>query len=189
MISLLNLGENEQDLSITFFSDGEGYKLPVHLKAGGSTMFNVSDIIMMQQADPDGNKIPSGVTHGIAVLSGSLGYPEWINVGISVGIFNVSTATCGTTCPSCFGYSAFQVLPYNSTTSFAPVGGTATFVAWAFGEDNLWHVVSTLNNSVENVAWDSDNHNVAASQGASPSFRTERLVRMAVPGARSPESW
>lgn len=143
MISLLNLGDSDQDLMVTFHFDGGLYKLPVHLQANGSTMFNVSDIIAMQQPDSDGNKIPPGITHGSAVLSGALGYPEWINVGVSVGVFNVATATCGTTCPTCFGFNAFQVLPYNSNTSFAPVGGTATFQAWAFGQDNLWHDVTT----------------------------------------------
>jgi hypothetical protein len=30
------------------------------VEAGGSAMFNMSDIIMMQQPDSDGNKIPPG---------------------------------------------------------------------------------------------------------------------------------
>ena len=164
MISLLNLGENDQDLSITFFFDAGKYRLPMHLNAGGSTMLNVSDIIAMQQPDSDGNKIPPGTLHGTAVLSGASGYPEWMKVG--VGVFNVSTATCGNTCPTCFGYSAFQVLPYNSSTSTASVGGTAIFQAWAFGQDNLWHNVSTSipNNGVY-VTWSSSNTNVATSQG------------------------
>jgi hypothetical protein len=166
MISLLNLGENDQDLLITFAFGGGRYKLPVHLKPGGSAMVNVSEIIMMQQPDPDGNKMPAGTRHGTAILSGASGYPEWINIGVGVGIFNVSTATCGNTCPTCFGYTDFRVLPFNSNTSFAPVGGSATFQAWAFGQDNFWHNVSAgqPQNGVI-VTWSSDNTNVATSQG------------------------
>lgn len=159
MISLLNLDENEQDVRVTLFFDGGRYKLPVHLKAGGSTMFNLSDTIMMQQPDADGHRIPPGTLHGTAVLSAASADPEWINVGVSVGVFNVSTATCVGRCPNCSNYSSFQVLPYNSNSSTAPVGGTTTFVAWAFAQDNLWHNVTNLS------SWDSDNHNVATSQG------------------------
>jgi hypothetical protein len=164
MISLLNLGDNDQDLAITFFFDGGRYWLPVELKSGGSAMVNVSDIIGMQQPDPDGHLIPPGTLHGSAVLSGASGYPEWINVGVSVDVINVSTATCGTKCPTCFGYSDFQVQGVNST---APVGGTATFKALALGQNGVWTDVTRGNpaNGVI-VVWSSDNSNVATSQGA-----------------------
>lgn len=160
MISLLNLADTDKDLLVTFFFDGGRYQYPVHLQAGGSTTFNVSDIIMKQQPDTDGNTIPPGVAHGSAVLSGSLDFTESINVAASVGVFNVSTATCGTTCPTCFGYSAFEVLPHDSNSSTAPVGGSATFVAWAFGQDGLWHNATYL------TLWASDNTHVATSQGS-----------------------
>ena len=164
LISLLNLGDNDQDLAITFFFDGGRYRLPVELESGGSTMVNVSDIIGMQQPDPDGHLIPPGTLHGSAVLSGASGYPEWINVGVSVAVINVSTATCGTKCPTCFGYSDFQVQGVNST---APVGGTATFKALALGQNGVWTDVTRGNpaNGVI-VVWSSDNSNVATSQGA-----------------------
>ncbi len=166
MMSLLNLGENDQDLLVTFFFDGGRYKLPIHLKPGGSAMVNLSEVIVTQQPDADGNKIPAGTLHGTSTLSGASGYPEWINIGVAVGIFNVSTATCGNTCPGCFGYTNFKVLPFNSSTFFAAVGGTASFQAWAFGQDNLWHNVSTSfpQNGVI-VTWSSGNTNVATSQG------------------------
>lgn len=161
MISLLNLDQKDRNFWVTLFFDGGHYKLPVQLNAGGSAMFNVSDIIMMQEPDSDGHKIPPGTLHGTAVLSAASADPEWINVGVSVGIFNVSTATCVGRCPNCANYTSFQVLPYNSSTSFAPVGGTATFVAWAFLQsDQLWHIVTSLS------SWSSDNGNVATSQGS-----------------------
>jgi hypothetical protein len=157
MISLLNLGENDQDLSITLFFDGGRYKLPVHLKANASTMSNVSDIIMMQQPDSDGNKIPLGTTHGSAVLSGALGYSEWVNVGVSVGVFNVSTATCGNTCPTCFGYSDFYVSADQGT---APVGQDTQFSSWGFDQNGVWEDV-TLRSS-----WSSSNIQVARPSGS-----------------------
>jgi hypothetical protein len=163
MISLLNLGENDQDLTITFSFDNGKYKLPVHLNTGGSVMLNVSDVIAMQQPDADGNKIPPGTLHGTAILSGASGYAEWMNVGVAVGVFNASLATCGDTCPTCFGYSDFKVSQISST---APVGSTATFEALAFGQDNVWHNVSAgmpANGVI--VTWSSSNTNVATSQG------------------------
>ena len=114
----VNLAENDQDLSITFYFDGGHYKLPVHLKANASAMFNASDIIMMQQPDAEGNNIPRGTLHGTAVLSAASADPEWINVGVSVGIFNVSTATRLGRCPHCPTYNDFKVLPYLCSARF-----------------------------------------------------------------------
>jgi hypothetical protein len=160
MISLLNPDEKDEDLCITFYFDGGHYKLRVHLNAGGSAMFNMSDIIMMQQADPDGNKIPPGTPHGTAILTGASDYSEWINVGVSVGIFNVSTATCGGRCPNCSTYSDFEVLPNNSGSSTALVGSTANFQSWGFAQDGLWHNVTFAS------SWSSDNGIVATSSGS-----------------------
>ncbi len=192
MINLLNLGDNDQDLAITFSFDKGTYKLPVHLDAGGSAMFNVSEVIAMQQPDADGNKIPPGTLHGTAILSGASGYAEWMNVGVAVGVFNVSLATCGHLCPTCFGYSAFGV---SSNSSIAPVGGTATFKAMAFGQDNVWHdvTVSMPNNGVI-VTWSSSNTSVATSQGsgnftgvASGAFSAEALASLLDENADCPE--
>ena len=135
MISLLNPDEKDEDLSITFYFDGGHYKLPVHLNAGGSAMFNVSDIIMMQQPDSDGNKIPPGTLHGTAVLSAASTAPQWVNVGVSVGIFNVSTATCGGHCPYCTDFIDFLVVADIGT---APVGQDTEFSSWAESSDNTW---------------------------------------------------
>jgi hypothetical protein len=120
-------------------------------------MFNVSDIIMMQRPDSDGNKIPSGTLHGSAVLSGAAGYPEWIDVGASVGVFNVSTATCGNTCPTCFGYSDFRV---QADTGTAPVGQDYQFSSWGFGQNNIWQNVTLQS------FWSSSNIQVAKPSGS-----------------------
>ena len=164
MINLLNVEENERDLSVIFFFDGGRYKFPVHLDSGASIMFNISEVIARQEPDVDGHKIPLGTLHGTAVLSGASGYPEWINVGVSVGVFNVSTATCGNKCPTCFGYSAFKVQALNSN---AATGGTASFEALAFGQNGVWQNVSNATSPTGSaiVTWSSGNSSVATSQG------------------------
>ena len=135
MISLLNLDDKDQDFAVTFFFDGGHYELPVHLEAGASTMFNVSEIIMMQQPDADGNKIPPGTLHGTAVLAAASAVPQWVNVGVSVGIFNVSTATCGGHCPYCTDFIDFRV---QADIGTAPVGQDTEFSSWAESSDYTW---------------------------------------------------
>ena len=164
MITVLNLSESDQNFLVTFFYENGSYALPVPLKSHGSTMLNVSELISAQQADAAGNKIPSDTQHGTAVLSGASGYPEMINVGVSVGVFNVATATCGNKCPTCFGYSDFKVLQNNPN---AAVGGTATFKAQAFGQNGIWQDVTNASNPSGSaiVVWSSSNSSIASSQG------------------------
>ncbi|MHB8502203.1 MAG: hypothetical protein ACYDHE_14825 [Candidatus Acidiferrales bacterium] len=152
MISVLNPGDKDEDLSITFYFDGGHYKLPVHLNVGGSAMFNVSEVIMMQQPDSDGNKIPPGTLHGTAVLSAASADPQWINVGVSVGIFNVSTATCGGHCPYCTNFTSFLV---QADIGTAPVGQDTEFSSWALSSGGSW-VNYTLQSQ-----WTSSNIQVA----------------------------
>ncbi len=135
MISLLNLDQKDQDFWVTLFFKGGHYKLPVHLNAGGSAMFNMTDIIGMQQPDPAGNTIPPGTLHGTAVLSAASADPQWINVGVSIGIFNVSTATCGGHCPYCTNFTDFRV---QADTGTAPVGQDTWFSSWALSSSGSW---------------------------------------------------
>jgi len=157
MISLLNLDEKDQDFWVTLFFDGGQYKVPVQLKAGGSMMFNVSETIMMQQPDSDGHKIPPGTLHGTAVLSPASPDPQWVNVGVSVGIFNVSTATCGGHCPYCNNFTAFRVQADRST---APVGQDTQFSSWGLSSNGAW-IDYTLQSS-----WTSSNIQVAQPSGS-----------------------
>jgi hypothetical protein len=161
MISLLNLGGKEQDLVATLFFDGGHYKYPVRLGPGGSAMFNISDIIMMEQSDSEGNKIPADTPHGTAILSGSEGYTELINVAVGVGVFNVSTATCGNRCPTCLGMSAFRVQPDKGTV---PVGQMAQFSSWGLLQTGVWGNITLLS------TWTSSNPQVATS--GSPGYFT-----------------
>ena len=75
-----------------------------------------------------------------------------------MGIFNVTKATCGTTCPTCFGYTDFQV---QSVTSTAPISANTTFKALALGQNGVWQDVSALG-----ALWSSSNSSVATSQGS-----------------------
>jgi hypothetical protein len=155
MISLLNSEQRDQDLLLALLYDGGRYIAPIHLKAGASAMLDVGEIIHMRQADIHGNLLPSSVSQGSAVVYGAGGQAEWINVGASVGIFNVIAATCGTTCPTCLGYTSFFVQAQNST---APVGQSATFKAIGILQNGNAQDVTTLS------SWDSSNSNIATSQ-------------------------
>jgi IPT/TIG domain-containing protein len=95
----------------------------------------MSDIIMVQELDLDRNKITPGTLHGTAVLSAASTVPQWVNVGVSVGIFNVSTATCNGHCPYCANFTGFQV---QADIGTAPVGQDTEFSSWAESSDNTW---------------------------------------------------
>jgi hypothetical protein len=168
MMSFLNLGEDEQDLLVTFYFDGGRYKLPVHLRVGASTMFNVSEIIMEQKPDPDGNIIPREALYGTSVLSGAQSSAEFINVAVASGVFNVARATCGNKCPTCLGYNGFQVTLGNpfcadgSSDGFCPLGLSATFHAMALQQNGAWADISAVSGV---TSWSSSASTVASSQG------------------------
>ncbi len=90
-----------------------------------STTIDTGALIAAQQPDEDDNVIPLGTPEGSAVLSSAAGMTEWMTLVASVGILNVQTATCGTECTTCCGYTAFV----NPTAATIPVNGTKTFVA------------------------------------------------------------
>lgn len=77
------------------------YSVPLHLAAGETRVLDVKDLIDMQQPDSDGNLIPSDVTEGSAQFAGANGISQEIQIGVSTGIFNVQTATCGGPCLIC----------------------------------------------------------------------------------------
>lgn len=155
MISLLNTGSQDEDLFVTLYHSQGKYRMPVHLKAGASMMFNISDLIMMRTPDGDGNLLPMTATSGSAVVSGKTSDADWIEVAVGIGIFNVTTATCGTMCPTCYGYSDFTVDGDSPNTI---IGGTASFSGWGLGQNGQWQRVTP--------AWSSSNGTVASSQGS-----------------------
>jgi hypothetical protein len=138
----------------------KAYKIPVHLVAGASTMFDAGDLIAMQEPDSDGHTIPPYVLHGTAVLSAASGGAEVINVAAEVGVFNVTNATCGDMCPNCLGYSGGYRVQNDSGP--VAVGQTASFSAWALRQDGVWVNVSCNHPSEEaSTLWTSSNNSVA----------------------------
>jgi hypothetical protein len=156
MVSVWNSSDSDQDLTAILFYSGGQYKYPVHLAKNASTMFNVSEIIMMQMPDADGNVIPVGTPHGSAVLSNATGQSDPLNVGVSVGTFNAQTATCGTKCPTCLGYTDFWL----SNAPFS-VG---------VGSNYLVNALAQLQNGSQvskntSASWGSSNGSVGNSSG------------------------
>ena len=119
-------------------------------------MITVSDVLKADQPDPDGHRIPSHIRRGSMVLSGVSDITDKINVGVSVGIFNTKTATCGNTCPTCFGYSSFFLTPSRNVIAN---GSTGSYQGMALGQDGRNHLVAP-------ASWSSTNTSVATSQGS-----------------------
>jgi hypothetical protein len=161
MISVLNLQETDQDLVVTLYFDKGHYKYPIHLAAGGSTMFNVSEVKESGKPDADGNEFPVDANRGTAILSGKTGYVELINAAVGVGIFNVSTATCGGECPTCLGMTAYRVQAVKGSVA---VGHTAQFSAQGLLQTGTWQDITTLS------TWSSSNNNIAKPGSTRGSF-------------------
>jgi hypothetical protein len=103
MLSVFNPQDAPEDivLKLTYARGTGHYAVPLHLAAGETQMLDVKDIIDMQQPDSEGNVIPRDVTEGSAQFAGPNGIAQEIRIGVSAGIFNVQTATCGGGCLIC----------------------------------------------------------------------------------------
>jgi len=104
MVTLWNPADEAQDLVFTLFFSGGRYNLPVHLGPKATRMFNISDSILNQVPDAEGNIIPASVREGSAEITGPKGENEHILVSMDAGIYNVQKATCGQQyCITCQG--------------------------------------------------------------------------------------
>jgi len=103
MVTLWNPADEAQDFVFTLFYSGGHYRLPVHLEARATRMFNVSEVIQSQIPDADGNVIPASVREGSAEVSGAQGENEHILVAVDAGTYNVQKAICSTYCITCQG--------------------------------------------------------------------------------------
>ena len=95
MITVWNPADEAQDFVFTLFFSGGSYKYSVPLGPRATRTFNISDIVMSQIPDADGNTIPMGIHEGSALISGSQAEHERILVAITIGTYNVRKATCG----------------------------------------------------------------------------------------------
>ena len=129
MFTLWNPGTTPEDILATFtYTGGSGhYVLPIHLVPKASQTIDVAQLIALHQPDGEGNIIPANVQGGSVRFSGTNGPTQPINLVVSGGIFNVQTATCGTTCFCCFGVVLFDISPNPIICPFATTGkATAT---------------------------------------------------------------
>src|SRR6266851_7032052 len=123
MFSLWNPTDTPQDIVATFYcGNGSGkYTVPVHLDAQASTMIDMAMLIAEIKPDADGNVIPPSVKEGSADFASANGRHEQITLVIAAGIYNVTNATCGSTCINCCGDSNFGISPNPIS---CPLGGT-----------------------------------------------------------------
>jgi hypothetical protein len=131
MISLLNPSQRSHNVDLTFYFSGGSYLLTIHLAPGESKMFNVSDILMMSRRSSNESQrgIPAAITHGSAQMFGEYEGKPSTGVVVGIAIFNVHNATCGTTCPTCAGYTGvYHVTPASDTVL---LGTNATYTAYA----------------------------------------------------------
>jgi len=139
MISLLNPSPRPHNVDLTLYFAGGSYLLTIRLAPGESKMFSLSDILTMsrQSSGPlDQKGVPTSVTHGSAQIYGRYEGKPSIGVVVSIAIFNVQNATCGTTCPTCAGYTgAYQVTPDTDTVL---LGTNATYSAFAQRQSGAW---------------------------------------------------
>ena len=106
----------------------------------------------MGTPDVGGSLIPLTATSGSAWLSSVGGTDKEMTVVASVGTFNVSTATCGTTCPTCLGITAYWIAP-------DPFDWSAQSSVQIFAhQQNTGGGVSA---ATDQSAWQSDNTSVA----------------------------
>jgi hypothetical protein len=153
MMTLWNYKSAAQDLVLTLYYSGGHYTIPIHLEALQSYNLDMMSLIRSQVADPSGTLIPSNITSGSALLSGTKDELEPISVAVSASVYNVRNATCGLICNTCNGVTGAAVSP---GSLMLQVNGTASASAQitmatgssASGSSNLWE---TSNASVATV--------------------------------------
>jgi uncharacterized protein YjdB len=150
MVSLWNHSEKDEDLLVTFLYNDGHYKLPVHLAAKQSAMFDVLEIIKAQSPDVEGNKVPLSTRHGSITISGPQDETDQIDVSINSATFNVRNATCGEGCEMCYGFTYFGV----ESGAILNVGDSVPFQAVASYENGAQFPID--------ASWSSSNWGVAS---------------------------
>src|SRR5579883_981901 len=113
MYSLFNPTGKAQDLLLTFrYGANQTYTYPVHLDAHAQAMVDLKQVAEMATLDAQGHVLPLSASEGSLLISAVSGrQQDPINVVISSGIYNPTTATCGYGCETCNGCSNFWVAP------------------------------------------------------------------------------
>ncbi|MBZ5536142.1 MAG: Ig-like domain-containing protein [Acidobacteriia bacterium] len=95
MFTLWNPDGTAEDLLVILYFHGGAYKVPAHLDAFGTATFNISELAMEQKPDSDGHFLPQDAQVGSALIIDASDRRHQVEVVVSVGTFNVETATCG----------------------------------------------------------------------------------------------
>jgi hypothetical protein len=160
MYSLWNPGDTVQDVVLRLTgADGAGdYEIPLHLVPGGSAMVDLGMIRAEGMPDMHGHLLPASAS-GSAMLEpagkpmpgpdGVIVVPKgglWsMQVVVSTGVFNPTTATCGDPCGSCCGYE----LPDVSADFFGGGGIGSTLYA----QFEVWDCTGYPMNDSLNASW------------------------------------
>ena len=154
MINLWNPISTPQGVVLTLsHSGGKHYQYPIHLVGSGSAMLSVKELQGMGAPDADGNVLPKEEITGSAVLFSAAGMGEEMDIVLSVGTFNVLTATCGTIWPNCAGYENFWVNPIPFPVEWQYDAEIASYAQLTSG------VIQTV---TAKSTWSSDNTAVAS---------------------------
>lgn len=154
MLSIWNPTASAQDLAIIlYFGDGSGhYRMPLHLSSFASANLDIRQLISTGQPDPEGNGFPRDGAEGSLVIAAASGVTAPITIAANSGVFNVTTATCGSYCICCDGYTAISVTP---NPEDCPIGETDQLHATATYDDGSTYDVTTT------ATWTSSNTAVA----------------------------
>jgi hypothetical protein len=152
MVTVWNPADEPQNYTFTLLFDGGHYRVPLHLEARASRMFNISDIIHGQIPDADGEVIPAGVHEGSAKIAGTQADNEHILVAMDASTYNVRKATCSYYCISCDG----------SVYAYVDTGNPFPFVAGSTSQFYLHENWNTGVGTYTNYAtWSSSSTNIA----------------------------
>ena len=154
MITVWNYKTTAQDLVLTLYYSGGHYTIPIHLAARQSYNLDMMSLIRSRVPDPSGTLIPSNITSGSGILSGAGGETDKISVAVAASIFNVRNATCGGTCTTCNGATAFILNPGSYAMAIGGTRAAQAQVTWNTGgvytnpSGNTW---STASNTIATV--------------------------------------
>jgi hypothetical protein len=149
MLNLWNPTDTEEDLVLTLYfqTGGAPYQLPLHLAPWTSSMIDVGQVLGDMP-----NMSSARVQMGSMRIASPKGSTNPIALGVSVGIYDVMTATCYYGCVDCDGYVDVYLSP--SAYDFFPTG-TYSFTVYGEYDDGTDYDVSY------GADWSSSNTSVA----------------------------
>ena len=156
MVTIWNPADEAQSFIFRIHFSGGHYDRLVNLGPRATYMFDLSEILAVQGPDSDGNVLPAGLQEGSAEIVGIQADNQNILVALDAGIYNVRKATCGGSCQSCNGGTAWSVV-------LAPFG------VYPIGNIQENFIETDCSGSQYNMnsgsTWSSSNTSVATVQG------------------------